>query len=166
VRFHLPIFLPSAAQFSVPGQHQTNLLSQPRFSSRPKAKTVSAHDRIPRPRVHLDAAHPPCEPSRPPGCRISAPCVPYKSCSHNPNPRLPFLCLCLPYRRPCGLLHAPFTSSLATHLPQERRRTRPGSRTPPAPPSLSCCRAWPGASLCSCGRTNLNYTGSSTRVLS
>jgi hypothetical protein len=61
------------------------------------AETVSAHDRIPRPHAHLNTAHPPREPSHPPGCQSSAPCVPYKSCSHNPNPRLHFLCLCLPH---------------------------------------------------------------------
>jgi hypothetical protein len=97
VRYHLPVILLSMVQFSVPGPHQTNLLGQPRFSSRPMAEIVSAHDRIPRPRDHLNTAHPPREPSRPPGCQISAPCVPYKSCSHNPNPRLHFLCVCLPH---------------------------------------------------------------------
>jgi hypothetical protein len=76
VRFHLPVFLPSAAQFSVPGQHQTNLLGQPRFSSRPMAETFSAHDQIPRPRAHLHAAHPPREPSRPPACQTSGLRVP------------------------------------------------------------------------------------------
>jgi hypothetical protein len=61
------------------------------------AETVSAHDRIPRPRAHLNAVHPSREPWRPPGCQILAPCVPYKSCLH--NPRSHFLCLCLPYHR-------------------------------------------------------------------
>jgi hypothetical protein len=75
VWFHLPVFLLSAAQFSVPGPHQTNLLGQPRFSSRPMDKTVS-HNRIPRTRAHLHAAHPPCEPSCPPACQTSSLLIP------------------------------------------------------------------------------------------
>jgi hypothetical protein len=51
VQFHLPIFLLSAAQSSVPGYHQTNLLGQPRFSFRPMAETVSAHNRAHQPRT-------------------------------------------------------------------------------------------------------------------
>jgi hypothetical protein len=73
MRFHLPVFLLSAAQFGVPGQHQTNLLGQPRFSSRPMAETVSAHNRIPRPRTHLHAAHPPPPPESPRALLLAKP---------------------------------------------------------------------------------------------
>jgi hypothetical protein len=65
VRFHLPVFLLSAAQFSVPGQHQMNLPGQPRFSSRPMAETVSAHDRVPQPHSAF-----PCS-LNPPACPIN-----------------------------------------------------------------------------------------------
>jgi hypothetical protein len=76
LRFYLPIFLLSVAQFSVPGLHQTNLLGQPTYSSRPMDETVSTHNRIPRTRAHLHAAHPPREPSHPPACQTSSLRVP------------------------------------------------------------------------------------------
>jgi hypothetical protein len=40
------------------------------------AEMVLAHNRIPRPRAHLHAVHPPSEPSRPPACQTSGLRVP------------------------------------------------------------------------------------------
>jgi hypothetical protein len=94
VRFHLPVILLSTFQFSVPGPHQTNLLGQPRFSSRPMAETVSAHDRAPQPRtVFVCSLNRPACPINPHvtlGRIFSAcafPCRRMTSCSQGQSPK-------------------------------------------------------------------------------